>query len=283
MGAMKIGICGLGLIGGSLAKAYKRANETVYGYDINPDVIKKAIDDNVIDGELDSNAVKGCDYIFVALYPHAVIDYVESIAPFVKKGATVVDLCGIKASVCPPCFKIAEKHGFNFVGGHPMAGTQYSGLEYSRANMFDGATMILVPNPTEDLRMLANLKDVLVTAGFGNVTLTTAEIHDVHIAYTSQLAHVVSNAYVKSPRSKVHKGFSAGSYKDLTRVAWLNENMWTELFLENADNLAEEVDIMIENLRKYSDAIKARDEEKIRELLREGRLMKEAVDSDEKD
>ncbi len=278
---MKIGICGLGLIGGSLAKAYKRAGETVFGYDINTAVTDYAIMAKVIDGALNDETIRECDYIFVALYPQAVVDYVQAIAAKVKKGAAVVDLCGTKATVCPPCYKIAEEHGFNFVGGHPMAGTQFSGLKNSKETLFDGATMILVPKTNEDMHLLADLRDILLKAGFGTVTVATPQIHDVNIAYTSQLAHVVSNAYVKSPRSKVHKGFSAGSYRDLTRVAWLNENMWTQLFMENSENLITEIDLMIENLKKYSDALKAQDAEELKALLREGRMIKEAVDSND--
>lgn len=276
---MKIGICGLGLIGGSLAKAYKRADVTVYGYDINTAVTDYAVMAKIIDKPLDEKTIPECDYIFVALYPEGVVNYVRSIAENVRKDTVVVDLCGTKMNVCPDCFEIAQEHGFNFVGGHPMAGTQFSGLKNAKETLFDGATMILVPKPDEDLHLLARLKEALVTAGFGSVTLSTAQIHDVNIAYTSQLAHVVSNAYVKSPRSKVHKGFSAGSYKDLTRVAWLNEKMWTELFMANSENLITEIDLIVENLKKYSDALKAGDAQQIEELLREGRLMKEAVDS----
>ena len=277
---MKIGICGLGLIGGSLAKAYKRANVEVLGYDINTSVTDYAIMAKIIDKPLTNETVCECDYIFVALYPQAVVNYIRNIAPFVRKGTVVVDLCGTKMNVCPECFDIAAEYGFDFVGGHPMAGTQFSGLKNAKEDLYDGATMILVPKPDEDLHLLAKLKETLVVAGFGSVTLSTAQIHDVNIAYTSQLAHVVSNAYVKSPRSKVHKGFSAGSYKDLTRVAWLNEKMWAELFMANSENLITEIDILTQNLKKYSDALKAGDEERVEELLREGRLIKEAVDSE---
>ena len=276
---MKIGICGLGLIGGSLAKAYKRANVEVLGYDINASVTDYAVMAKIIDKPLANETVCECDYIFVALYPQAVVNYIRNIAPFVRKGTVVVDLCGTKMNVCPECFDIAAEYGFDFVGGHPMAGTQFSGLKNAKEDLYDGATMILVPKPDEDLHLLAKLKETLVVAGFGSVTLSTAQIHDVNIAYTSQLAHVVSNAYVKSPRSKVHKGFSAGSYKDLTRVAWLNEKMWAELFMANSENLITEIDILTQNLKKYSDALKAGDEERVEELLREGRLIKEAVDS----
>lgn len=277
---MKIGICGLGLIGGSLAKAYKRANVEVLGYDINASVTDYAVMAKIIDKPLTNETVCECDYIFVALYPQAVVNYIRSIAPFVRKGTVVVDLCGTKTNICPECFGIASEYGFDFVGGHPMAGTQFSGLKNAKEDLYDGATMILVPKPDEDLHLLAKLKEALVVAGFGSVTLSTAQIHDVNIAYTSQLAHVVSNAYVKSPRSKVHKGFSAGSYKDLTRVAWLNEKMWAELFMANSENLITEIDILTQNLKKYSDALKAGDEERVEELLREGRLIKEAVDSE---
>ena len=277
---MKIGICGLGLIGGSLAKAYKRANVEVLGYDINTSVTDYAIMAKIIDKPLTNETVCECDYIFVALYPQAVVNYIRNIAPFVRKGTVVVDLCGTKMNVCPECFDIAAEYGFDFVGGHPMAGTQFSGLKNAKEDLYDGATMILVPKPDEDLHLLTKLKEALVVAGFGSVTLSTAQIHDVNVAYTTQLAHVVSTAYVKSPRSKVHKGFSAGSYKDLTRVAWLNEKMWTELFMANSENLITEIDILTQNLKKYSDALKAGDAEKIEELLREGRLIKEAVDSE---
>jgi prephenate dehydrogenase len=161
-----------------------------------------------------------------------------------------------------------------------MAGTQYSGFAHARANMFHNAPMVVVPPQMDDFERVAileRLKRLLEPCGFGSFTLSTAENHDRMIAYTSQLAHVVSNAYVKSPTAQEHKGFSAGSYKDLTRVARLNAPMWTELFLDNADNLSREVGTIIENLQAYKDAIDARDAEKLQTLLAEGdRLKREA-------
>ena len=280
---MKIGICGLGLIGGSLALAFKQQGETVYGYDIVKSVTDYAILCGAIDGVLDDGTLGECDYIFVALYPEGVPEYVQKIAKKVKPGAVVIDLCGTKATVCPPCFALAEENGFHFIGGHPMAGTQYSGLKYARADLFRGATMILVPKHNEDMHLLSQASELLKRAGFATVTVTTAETHDRNIAFTSQLAHVVSNAYVKSPRAEIHKGFSAGSYRDLTRVAWLNEKMWTQLFLANKENLADEIDVLIRNLSQYRDAILAEDAGRLEALLREGRLKKEAIDADEAD
>ncbi|HBL40524.1 MAG TPA: prephenate dehydrogenase/arogenate dehydrogenase family protein [Ruminococcaceae bacterium] len=278
---MKIGICGLGLIGGSLALAFKKQGETVYGYDIINSVTDYAVLSGTVDDVLNENSIGECDYIFVALYPQGVTDYVSQIADKVKKGTVVIDLCGTKATVCPPCFAVAEEHGFHFIGGHPMAGTQFSGLKYARANLFDHATMILVPKPNEDLHLLSQASALLKKIGFGSVTVATAEAHDRTIAFTSQLAHVVSNAYVKSPQAEIHKGFSAGSYRDLTRVAWLNEKMWTELFLANRENLVNEIDILIEHLRQYRDAVFENNAEALEALLRDGRRKKEEIDSNE--
>ena len=195
-----------------------------------------------------------------------------------NKNTTVIDLCGTKKNICELGFALAEKHGFTFVGGHPMAGTQYSGIKYSKATLFKNAPMVIVPPKYDDIQFLDNIKTLLAPAGFGKITVTTAEEHDKMIAFTSQLAHVVSNAYVKSPTAQSHKGFSAGSYKDLTRVAWLNENMWTDLFLENKEPLLFEIDCIISSLSEYRSAIEKGDSEGLRSLLRDGRIAKEKVD-----
>ncbi|MGN0444424.1 MAG: prephenate dehydrogenase, partial [Acutalibacteraceae bacterium] len=176
------------------------------------------------------------------------------------------------------CMKTAEKYGFTFVGGHPMAGTQFSGYKYSKENLFSRAPMVIVPPRYNDVVFLDKIKKLLAPAGFGRITVTTAEIHDEKIAYTSQLAHIVSNAYIKSPTARGHKGVSAGSYKDLTRVAWLNPEMWTELCLENRDNLLKEIDILIDNLGQYRDAIEKNDREELRKIFAEGKAIKEEVD-----
>ncbi len=276
---MNIGVVGLGLIGGSLAKsAKKNTQHKVYGYDISKDVIKNAISEKSIDGELTEKRLSTCDYVFIPLYPEAVIEYVEKNATVFKEGATVIDCAGVKRSVCEKCFLIAEKYNFSFVGGHPMAGTQYSGFENSKDTMFYNAPFVLTPKENEDILTLANAREIIMTLGFGRVSVMTPEKHDKLIAFTSQLAHVVSNAYVKSPSALERKGISAGSYKDLTRVAYLNENMWTELFLENKDNLIFELDNIIGELQKYSDAMKSNDSDTLRKLLRDGKEMKLKAD-----
>ena len=274
---MKIAVAGLGLIGGSVAKAFMEAGEEVFGCDRDEVTMARARLENAVTDELTKENIGSCEFVFIALYPEATVEFMEEYSPFISKGATVIDCGGTKREICKKGFSLAKKYGYCFMGGHPMAGTQFSGFKYSRASMFQNASMILVPDKNETIETLEKTKKLLQKAGFKSVTVSSAEEHDKIIAYTSQLAHVVSNAYVKSPNSRVHKGFSAGSYRDLTRVAKLNPDMWTELFMENGDNLCFEIDNIIAELQKYSDAIKNEDKTKLRSLLEEGSNIKESI------
>ena len=278
---MKIGIVGLGLIGGSLAKAFKfNTDYEVFACDTNEVSYKRAVLVNAVDGKLTEETICECDYIFLALDPEATLQYMKENAKYINRDAIVIDCCGVKEYVCPELFRLSEEFGFHYVGGHPMAGRQFSGFRYAQENLFDGASMILVPKAGEDIALLEKVKKCLVRIGFRHVTVTSAGKHDEIIAYTSQLAHVVSNAYVKSPRAEAHKGFSAGSYRDLTRVAKLSETMWTELFMENRGNLVAELDFIIDSLSEYRDALVENDAERLCTLLREGRQRKERIDEE---
>lgn len=275
---MTVGVVGLGLIGGSLARAYHHAGHRVLCHDIDQSILAYAELAGVSDGRLDEAALGGCELLLIALYPQAAVEYLTQAAPHLPPQAVVIDCCGTKSEICRVGFRLAEEYGFTFVGGHPMAGTQYSGLKHSRATLFKGASMVIVPPVYDDIDFLQRVKDLLAPAQFGRITVTTAEEHDEMIAFTSQMPHLVSNAFIKSPTARRHKGFSAGSYKDLTRVAWLNEQMWTELFLANRDNLIREVDGLIGELGKYREAMAAGDAPALRALLAEGRRIKEEVD-----
>lgn len=274
---MTVGIVGLGLIGGSLAKAYHEAGHCVLAYDIDSSVTAFAQMANAVDEALSEENIAQCDLLLLAVYPQAAIDYLAQYAALLRKDAVVVDCCGTKRIVCAACFKIAKEHCFLFVGGHPMAGTHFSGFKYSRATLFKGAPMVLVPPVLDDMQMIERVCKLLDAPCFGHFSVTTAEKHDEMIAFTSQLAHVVSNAYVKSPTARSHKGFSAGSYKDLTRVAWLNPQMWTELFLDNRDHLIAELDGLCSELQKYRDALSEGNSETLCALLEEGKRCKEEV------
>ena len=273
-----VGVVGLGLIGGSFAKAYHAAGWEVLAVNRTKSVLDYAILSGDVNGELTKDNVSQCDLVLVTIFPEAAIESIREFAPYFGKKPLVMDCCGTKRVVCQAVFPIAEEYGFTYVGGHPMAGTQYSGYKYAKATMYHNAPMVIVPPKYDAIFLLERVKDLLQPAGFSRISVTTAEKHDEMIAFTSQLAHVVSNAYVKSPTARIHHGFSAGSYKDLTRVAWLNAAMWSELFLENKDYLLNEINGLITHLEAYRTAMENDDQETLTALLNEGKRMKEEVD-----
>lgn len=275
---MKVGILGLGLIGGSLARAFALAGHTVYAIQRNETMLSFAMLAGAVHGKLNEQTIGECDLILLAIYPDGSASWLEKNAHLVSPNALVIDCCGIKREICSRCFPLAEKHGFTFVGGHPMAGSQFSGFKYSRASLFEGQPMVLVPPVFDDIVLLDRVKEALKPCCFGSFSVTTAEEHDKLIAFTSQMPHILSNAFIKSPTASAHKGFSAGSYKDLTRVAWLNPQMWAELFMENKDNVLFELDTYISSLTAYRDAIASDDMQTLTILLEEGKKRKEEVD-----
>lgn len=276
---MIIGVVGLGLIGASLAKALKaNTNHTVLGFDIHSATTQYAKLSGIIDAELSEDTVKDVDYLLLCAYPQANNEYLLKTAQQIAPKTVVIDCGGIKREVCGVGFALSTQYGFTFIGGHPMAGLHRSGIKYATADLYQNASMILTPYNTEDITLLERVTAFIKSMGFGSVTVTTPAEHDRIIAFTSQLAHVVSNAYVKSPTAAVHRGFSAGSYQDLTRVARLNESMWTELFLANRDNLLYEIDTFIESLSEYRNALANNDGEELKALLRDGSDRKERID-----
>ena len=275
---MTVGILGLGLIGGSMARAYAIAGHTVLACEKDEQMLQFAMLAGAVHGKLDETTISSCDLILLAIYPDGSATWLEENARFINQQTLVMDLCGVKREICHRCFPLAEKYGFTFVGGHPMAGSQFSGFKYSRANLFADQPMVLVPPKFDDIQLLDRCKQMLAPCGFGRFSVTTAAEHDKMIAFTSQMPHILSNAFIKSPTATNHKGFSAGSYKDLTRVAWLNPQMWAELFLENKDNTLAELDIYIESLCSYRTALANNDLETLTALLEEGKRRKEEVD-----
>ena len=275
---MTVGIVGLGLIGASFAKAYAEAGHTDWGYDADHSTLSFAQLSGVVSAELTEENISQCDLVLICICPAAAIEFVRYAAPHIGPHPVVIDCCGTKRFVCEHLFPIAKEYGFPYLGGHPMAGNHNSGFNYARANLYHNAPMGIVPADFDDILLLDKVKHLLSPAGFGRISVTTAEKHDEMIAFTSQMAHLVSNAYIKSPTAGSHKGFSAGSYKDMTRVAWLNPQMWAELFVENKDYLLSELDIFIASLRQYRDAMAADDLDTLVTLLDDGRRRKVEVD-----
>ena len=274
-----VGVVGLGLIGGSFVKAYRESDEwKVFGFDINDKVNQFAELIGDIDDTLCDENIGECDLILLTAYPEACLEWLNANAAKISESTVVIDCCGVKRGIVDEGFRIANENGFTFVGGHPMAGRHFSGYKYAKEDLYKDQPMVIVPEKYDDIEFFERVEDLLKPARFGRFTVTNADEHDEMIAFTSQLAHVVSNAYIKSPRAGAHDGLSAGSYKDLTRVAWLNEDMWTELFMDNRDNLINELDCIIGNLEEYRDALEREDSETLKRLLKEGSDKKEAVD-----
>lgn len=287
------GIVGLGLIGGSFARGYAQEGVRVLAWDPDEDVMVAA-SMGTVSGELNEETLGECDIIVLACYPEACIEWLEAHAQALAEatdtqaimGPVVIDTVGIKGIVCERAFNLARENGFYFVGAHPMAGTQFSGYAHSRADLFAGAPLVLVPPAVDDslkLELLSQVREMVRPLGFGKFSVTSAEEHDHVIAFTSQLAHVVSNAYVKSPTAQEHHGFSAGSYRDLTRVAHLNASMWAELMTDNSQYLSQELTCLIDSLSAYRDALDRKDEEQLKELLAEGDRIKRVLDSNTPD
>ncbi|MDO4395982.1 MAG: prephenate dehydrogenase/arogenate dehydrogenase family protein [Clostridia bacterium] len=276
---MKIGIIGLGLIGGSLARAYKQAGFSVVGFDQNPLTTQFAEMADAIDAPLTDENMNECDCIMIAIPPVPAVKWMEEKAPEIAESVMVIDCCGTKRRVCEAGFRLAEEYGFTYVGGHPMAGLQFGGFKNSRYDLFEGAPFAVVTGKDMGIEELSKMRKIIHAAGFDRIIACSAEEHDKIIAFTSQMAHVVSNAFIKS-QTALDDGvaISAGSYRDFTRVAYLDADMWTELFMENRDNLKFEIDTLIDELQEYSKALEDQDAEKMRQLLVEGRERKVEVE-----
>lgn len=276
-----VGIAGLGLIGGSMAKAIRKFTECeILGYDADGSVLSQALEEGTLSDVLTPDKLSACDLVIVALYPEAIVSYVTEHRHHFRKGGLVMDCGGVKGVVCQPLEEVARSSGFYFIGGHPMAGIERSGYHNAFPDLFQRASLILTPYPGTPEACLNNIWQLAQQLGFSHLQLSTPQQHDHIIAYTSQLAHVVSCAYVGSPSAPSFQGFSAGSFRDMTRVAKLNEDMWTELFLENKDALVSEIDTLIEELAIFARAIRHGDREALWQMLHNARTIKETIDKD---
>jgi prephenate dehydrogenase len=273
---MKTAIVGLGLIGGSLAKAIKKNTQhSCFGLDINADAVKSALEQEAIDGEITADKLSSCDIVIVSLHPVQTIDFILANKDNFRKGGIVIDTCGVKGEIVKAVEKPLAEAGVSFLGCHPMAGREFSGFAYSVDNLFEKASFIMTPTQDTPKEIIDAVSAFAYETGFAKVVVSDTQEHDEIIAYTSQLAHIVSSSYVKSPSLMRQAGFSAGSFKDLTRVAKLNEDMWTPLFMMNKDALVNEIDHIITHLTEYRDSIAAGDSERLHGLLKDGRELKE--------
>lgn len=272
---MKILVVGLGLIGGSLCKALKKYTyHTVAGCDINHDIENAALRDVALDEVFDGN-YEGYDLIVISLFPEGSERFFAENAAKISKNTLITDVCGIKGAFSQRMKSIAEANGLRYIGIHPMAGKEFGGYYNSTGDLFVKANFIIAPFDDSEQTDIDLLNGLAKEIGAGKIVITSPENHDKMIAYTSQLAHIVSSAYVKSPELGLECGFSGGSFQDMTRIATMNEKMWTDLFMQNREHLQYELDTLIENLKKYSAALKSGDADGMRALIAEGRELKE--------
>ena len=273
---MKIGVVGLGLIGGSFCRAIKtKTNYQCFGLDREHKTLKDALNVGAIDGILEERDLGDCDLVIVCLHPKQTISFLTDHAGDFQKGGTIIDTCGVKTAIVEAVEKKLRQNGVTFIGAHPMAGREFSGFAYSLPDLFEGASFIMTPSADVEAEKLEMVEKLVQVLGFSRVVITDCRTHDETIAFTSQIAHVISNAYVKSPTLQNQSGFSAGSFQDLSRVARLNEDMWTDLFFMNREPLLFELDTMIQHLQEYRDALDRQDTEGLKALLRDGRILKE--------
>lgn len=272
---LNITIVGLGLIGGSMAKALSKQNHCVFGIDHNPEVLGQALECGAIHNIADDATLQSADLILLCCYPQACIDFIKEKGPLLA-GVLVSDTCGVKGAICLELTRLSWQYGFTFVGGHPMAGKEQNGFAASEGGLFLGASYLLLPceAPEEDVALMEHLAH---SVGAKQTILTTPELHDEMIAFTSQLPHVLACAYVMSPLCPEHRGYSAGSYRDVSRVARINENLWSELFLENREPLTREIDTLLSHLTNIRNAVEENNRETLRCLLRQGREIKERL------
>lgn len=273
---MNIAVIGLGLIGGSLCKAFKKYTDNIiWGIDSDSRTIENALSQGAIDKEIATKELAKADLTIIALYPLQAVDFVKKNADNFKENSIVIDICGVKKYVVDKCTEILKSKNVHFVGTHPMAGREFSGFDYSLADLFLNASFIITPIDESDDNSVQIVYKLAEKIGFGKIVICTPQKHDEVIAYTSQLAHVVSNAYVKSPALFENNGFSAGSFLDLTRVAKLNEDMWTDLFMCNKEPLIKELENIVLKINEYTEALKNSDAKELHALLKDGRERKE--------
>lgn len=274
---MNILIVGLGLIGASLAKTLKKnTNHYVMGWNRTASVSRRAIEDGVIDetGEL-SVLIPKADVTFINFYPDAIAPFIIENKDLFKENSIVTDSCGIKTRLCKELEN--QDFGFYFVGAHPMAGREVSGYDNSLPTLFDNASFICTPYEYTPKYITDALVGLAQEMGFARTVVTTPEHHDEMIAFTSQIAHVLACSYVLSPLAPYHAGYSAGSYRDVSRVARINADMWTELFIANGEPLVREIDDLVSNLMKFKYAIVNEDGKQLHDLMEKGNKIKEEI------
>lgn len=270
MNKKRILIVGLGLIGGSYALGLTKAGYEVYGIDKNEDTISYAIENGfILDGTIRNNKdfINSFEYIILALYPKTLLEWIKENSSFIKDGTIISDVTGIKSRIVYEAQKALGKN-IEFIAAHPMAGKEKIGLKYADNNIFNGANFIITPTENNTEKGLSFAKEIGKDLKFKNITVLTPEKHDEMIAFLSQLPHCLAIALMTAKDDETLNKLTGDSFKDLTRIAKINDEMWTELFLMNKETLLKEMYLFQNEFGKLKNAIENDDVEKIKSLMR---------------
>ena len=257
-------IIGLGLIGGSLAKALRGFEDfDLIGVDVSQPTLRYALEQEIVDrAEEDPvRALSEGDLVFLCLHPQGIVDFMAQHRNHFKPGAMVTDVCGVKSAILEGAKVLPSS--VSFVGGHPMAGTEFSGIQHALVNMFQGAHYILTPNEQSSPEHLALMERVARHIGCANVVQTTPEQHDAIIAYTSQMMHIIAVAVCDDPSLFQYQGFEGDSFRSCTRVAALDVPLWTQLFSMNAPALCRALEQLEDHIHQYRLTIQSGDRESL--------------------
>ncbi|MCK9478993.1 MAG: prephenate dehydrogenase [Firmicutes bacterium] len=268
-------VVGLGLIGGSIARVLRPFVKKLYAIEQNSDVLDFAQKQGIVD-VAPHNPLEESDIVVLCIYPGDSLVFVKENVNNFKKGCILTDTVGVKTPLMNLCKKLNPP--FTYIGGHPMAGREVSGFINSDKNLFSGASFIITPSDNAKAEQISLIEKFALALGCKVVIHATADEHDKIIAYTSQLPHIIATAMCDTPLLVKHKNYTGGSFEDVTRVAKINENLWTELFLENKKHLADEIKRFTASLEKIGRAIEQNDSEALRQIMRKVRLDKEAID-----
>jgi prephenate dehydrogenase len=253
-----ITVIGMGLIGGSICKSLQGKHD-VFGIDLSEEILKDALNCGYIQG---IGYLKMADIVIVATPPKTVLETLKHSISQMKKNSIIIDVCGVKELFSKEINSFLEnnnRENITYIGCHPMAGKENFGYNHSDARLFKGRDFIMTVEERMDKTAVEAVRQLARDMGFGRITECSPEHHDKVIAYTSQLAHIVSSCYVKSPTLPFVDGYCGGSFQDMTRVATLDREMWADLFLMNRENIIDETENLVKSLTNFLETLKSAD------------------------
>ncbi len=278
-----ITIVGLGLIGGSIAKAISKNLEVknIWAVDTDENTLNLAVEEKVIDKGYSNPKypLENSDIVILCTYPDTTLNFIKSNAAYFKLNALITDTTGIKKSIVEKINNMLRED-LVFIGGHPMAGREVSGYKFSKEDIFKNSEYILSPTDNTCAKSLDMLTQLITSIGFKKVTFMSPDSHDKKIAFTSQLPHVIACALMNNKGLEEGVNGIGGSFKDMTRVANINSNLWCELISENKDNVLKELDVFMEDLSDIYKVIEKDDKKELEKIFEKSSMRRKGIDDE---